>query len=119
MPPTFRRIAVLGLGLIGGSVLQALTRGGYPVTGFDPDPAEAGAARGAGYDLASTAEVAVKGADLIVLAMPLPELDEALAAIAPALSEGAIVTDVGTLKALVHSRVRAALPGVRFQTTRS
>ena len=72
MPPPFDRIAVLGLGLIGGSVLQALARGGYRVVGYDPNPDEAGAARGAGYDLAATAADAVRDADLVVLAMPLP-----------------------------------------------
>jgi prephenate dehydrogenase len=95
-------------------MLQALTRGGYPVTGYDPDPAEAGAARGAGYYLAPTAAAAVAGADLIILAMALPQLDEALDAIAPALADNAIVTDVGTLKAPVLSRVRKMLPDARF-----
>jgi prephenate dehydrogenase len=114
VPHTFQRIAVLGLGLIGGSMLQALTRGGYPVTGFDPDPAEAGAARGAGYDLAATAQAAVNGADLVILAMALPQLDEALESIAPALAPNVIVTDVGTLKAPVLNRARKRLPDIRF-----
>ena len=114
MPQTFTRIAVLGLGLIGGSVLQALTRGGYPVTGFDPDPAESGAARGAGYDLARTPAEAVAEADLVVLAMPLPQLGESLAAIAPTVRPGTIVTDVGTLKVPVLAGVRSTLPGARF-----
>jgi prephenate dehydrogenase len=104
----------LGLGLIGGSMLQALTRGGYPVSGYDPDPAEAGAARGAGYDLAPTAANAVAGADLVILAMALPQVTEALESIAPVLADGVIVTDVGTLKAPVLERVRKLLPGARF-----
>jgi prephenate dehydrogenase len=114
VPYTFTRIAVLGLGLIGGSVLQALTRGGYPVTGFDPDPAEAGAARGSGYDVAPTAAAAVTGADLVVLAMTLPELSDALISIAPALGRHAIVTDVGTLKTPVLSLARQLIPHSRF-----
>jgi prephenate dehydrogenase len=114
VPPAFQRIAVLGLGLIGGSVLQALTRGGYPVVGYDPDPAEAGAARGAGYELAITAAQAATGADLVVLAMALPQLDEALEAIAPSLTPGAIVTDVGTLKEPVLASTRKLLPTARF-----
>ena len=114
MPRTFSRIAVLGLGLIGGSVLHALARGGYPVVGFDPDPGEAGAARGAGFALAATAAEAVTGADLIILAMPLPQLGEALASIAGSVRPGAILTDVGTLKAPVLELVRAAVPQLRF-----
>jgi prephenate dehydrogenase len=114
VPHSFTRIAVLGLGLIGGSVLQALTRGGYSVTGYDPDPNEAGAARGAGYRLASAAAEAVTGADLVVLAMALPQLDEALESIADAVHPNATVTDVGTLKAPVLAAARKRLPGIRF-----
>jgi prephenate dehydrogenase len=114
VPPPFERIAVLGLGLIGGSVLQALARGGYQVVGYDPSPDESGAARGAGFLLAPTAAEAVRGADLVVLAMPLPQLPEALRAIRPAVRPGAVVTDVGTLKAPVLPLVAALLPDVRF-----
>ncbi|HEX2902266.1 MAG TPA: prephenate dehydrogenase/arogenate dehydrogenase family protein [Jatrophihabitans sp.] len=114
MPPQFRRIAVLGLGLIGGSVLQALARGGYRVIGFDPDPVESGAARGAGYELAESAVAAVTGADLVVLAMPLPDMPGALEQIRPALSSDVVLTDVGTLKAPVLPLVAECLPGARF-----
>ncbi|HEU5270334.1 MAG TPA: prephenate dehydrogenase/arogenate dehydrogenase family protein, partial [Jatrophihabitans sp.] len=114
MPQQFRRIAVLGLGLIGGSVLQALARGGYRVTGYDPDRNEAALARGAGYQVAGTAAEAVAGADLVVLAMPLPQLPAALAEIRPALDGTAVVTDVGTLKSPVLPLVAERLPGCRF-----
>jgi prephenate dehydrogenase len=114
VPPNFTRISVLGLGLIGGSLLHALARGGYPVIGYDPDQGEAGAAHAAGFRLASSAAEAVADADLVVLAMPLPQLDEALASIAGHLRADAIVTDVGTLKSPVLAKVRAALPGFRF-----
>jgi prephenate dehydrogenase len=114
VPLQFRRIAVLGLGLIGGSVLQALARGGYRVIGYDPDPAECGAARGAGYELAATAAQAVAGADLVVLAMPLPDLGGALDSIRPALAPRAVVTDVGTLKLPVLPLVAERLPAARF-----
>jgi prephenate dehydrogenase len=114
VPSTFSRIAVLGLGLIGGSVLQALTRGGHSVIGYDPDPAESGAARGAGYEVAVTPAEAVLDADLIVLAMPLPNLNDALLSIRAGLKPGCVITDVGTLKLPVLDRVRLLLPGVRF-----
>lgn len=114
MPPQFRRIAVLGLGLIGGSVLQAMARAGYRVIGYDPDPDESGAARGAGYELAASAAEAVREADLIVLAMPLPDMPTALDEIHGALRPDAVVTDVGTLKTPVLPLVAQRLPGVRF-----
>ncbi|MCW2541271.1 MAG: prephenate dehydrogenase/arogenate dehydrogenase family protein [Frankiales bacterium] len=105
---------MLGLGLIGGSVVQALTRGGHSVIGYDPDPTESGAARGAGYNVAVTPAEAVSQADLVVLAMPLPNLDEALLSIRNGLKSGCIITDVGTLKLPVLDRVHRLLPGVRF-----
>jgi prephenate dehydrogenase len=114
VPDSFDRIAVLGLGLIGGSILQALARSGYQVSGYDPNPVEAGAARGTGYDVAATAAEAVTGADLIVLAMPLPHLEGALASIREVIRPGAVLTDVGTLKVPVLQLVRKRLPGVRF-----
>jgi len=114
VPQSFDRIAVLGLGLIGGSVLQALSLGGYQVSGYDPAPAESGAARGAGYEVATTPVEAVTGADLVVLAMPLPRLDEALLSIAGAVAPGTVVTDVGTLKVPVLRAVVARLPQARF-----
>ncbi len=95
-------------------MLQALARGGYQVVGFDPNPNEAGAARGVGYELAATPAEAVTEADLVVLAMPLPDLPAALDSIRGAVAGGAIVTDVGTLKAPVLDLVSQRLPGVRF-----
>lgn len=95
-------------------MLQALTLGGYRVTGYDPAVDEAGAARGAGYEVAATAADAVRGTDLVVLAMPLPRLDGALLSIAGAVSPGTVVTDVGTLKVPVQRAVKAQLPEVRF-----
>lgn len=114
MPASFDRIAVLGLGLIGGSIVQALARGGYQVSGYDPDPVEAAAARGTGYTVAASAAEAVADAELVVLAMPLPHLEDALIAIGSTVAAGAVVTDVGTLKAPVLQAVRRRLPGVRF-----
>lgn len=105
---------MLGLGLIGGSVLRALAQAGYRVVGFDPDPGEAGAAHGAGYRIAHTAADAVNGADLVVLAMPLPQLRPALRSISDALAPTAVLTDVGTLKTPVLDCVRAMLPKARF-----
>jgi prephenate dehydrogenase len=114
VPQSFDRIAVLGLGLIGGSILQALSLGGYQVTGYDPNPNEAAVARAAGYQLAAEAAEAVTGADLIVLAMPLPQLPAAIASFRGSVTQGTVLTDVGTLKVPVLRAIRAQLPDVRF-----
>ncbi len=111
---TFRRAAVLGLGLIGGSLLHAIRHAGVDVVGFDVDPATAAAASGAGFPVAATDTGAVHGADLVVLAMPLPELAGALRSVTPHLAAGAILTDVGTLKRPVLDTVRRLAPHARF-----
>jgi prephenate dehydrogenase len=72
-------VAVIGLGLIGGSLLRALAAAGHRVTGFDADPATRELAATDGFDVRSTLREAIAGADLAVLAVPLPALPGALA----------------------------------------
>ena len=99
------RIALLGVGLIGGSVgLAARDRAGaVEVRGFDPDHArvEAAAARGAVDRTAGSVAEALEGADACFLCAPvtaLPALaEEALAAAA----HDCVVTDVGSTKRLI------------------
>jgi prephenate dehydrogenase len=110
----FQRVAVLGLGLIGGSLLQAVRQLGLEVVGFDVDSAAAAAASASGYPVAPTDAAAVHGADLVVLAMPLPEVPGAIASLAPHLSPTAVLTDVGTLKRPVLQAVRDLLPSTAF-----
>ena len=112
--PGFHRVAVLGLGLIGGSLLQALRQAGVEVVGFDVDPDTAAAASGVGFPLAPSDRAAVHGADLIVLAMPLPDVATALRSVAPHLADDAVLTDVGTLKQPVIDVVREHAAHVTF-----
>lgn len=114
MTATFGRVAVLGLGLIGGSLLHAIRQSGLSVVGYDIDPATAAAASGAGFPITASDASAVHGADLVVLAMPLPEVKGALQSLAGHLSPGAVLTDVGTLKAPVLELVRGILSDARF-----
>lgn len=114
MTEPFERIAVVGLGLIGGSLLQGLARGGHSVVGVEVDPATITAAVHSGAEVAGDAATGVRGADLVVLAVPLPDLPSAIAQVVPHLGQEAIVTDVGTLKSPVHAMVRELAPGVRF-----
>jgi len=110
----FHRVAVLGLGQIGGSLLRAVAHAGLQVVGYDVDPATAGAASAAGFPVAPSDAAAVHGADLVVLAMPLPEVAGALRSLAPHLAPGAVLTDVGTLKGPVLAAVRDQLPHQTF-----
>jgi prephenate dehydrogenase len=99
------RVALLGVGLIGGSVgLAARERLGAHVTGFDPDPAVRARALELGAIDTAAAEPAQLGdADVAVAAVPVHALAEAVAA-ACAACPGAVVTDVGSTKrALVES----------------
>lgn len=114
MTAGFSRVAVLGLGLIGGSLLHAIRQTGLEVVGFDIDAATAAAASASGFAVAPTDAAAVHGADLVVLAMPLPEVRNALRSLAPHLAPGVLITDVGTLKAPVLSAVRDLMPAVQF-----
>jgi prephenate dehydrogenase len=110
----FSRVAVLGLGLIGGSLLRAIRQSGLEVVGYDVDPATAAAASASGFPVAPTDAAALHGADLVVLAMPLPEVRAALSSLAPHLPPRAVLTDVGTLKRPVLEAVREVLPSASF-----
>jgi prephenate dehydrogenase len=110
----FHRVAVLGLGLIGGSLLHAIRQAGIEVVGFDVDSSTAAAVSASGFPVAPTDAAAVHGADLIVLAMPLPEVADALRSLEPHLAANAVLTDVGTLKAPVLAAVRELVPGATF-----
>lgn len=105
---------MLGLGLIGGSLMSALRQAGLPVVGFDIDPQTAAAASASGYDVAQTDAAAVRGADLVVLAMPLPQVPDALRSLAAHLATGALLTDVGTLKRPVADAVSELAPAANF-----
>ena len=113
MKPRFERVAVLGLGLLGGSVaLAAKTRGiAACVVGATRkrDVLEAALRRGA-IDEAAGFDEAVDGADLVVLATPVFAMDELLRAVAPRLRQGALVTDVGSVKATLAETLPGLLP---------
>lgn len=114
MTTGFGRVAVLGLGLIGGSLMHAVRHSGLEVVGYDTDSATAAAASASGYPVTPTDAAAVRGADLVVLAMPLPQVPDALRSLSPHLARGAVLTDVGTLKAPVLAAVREFAPHARF-----
>jgi prephenate dehydrogenase len=102
------RIAVIGVGLIGGSIgLAARERAGAHVTGFDPEPGvlEAAVARGALDATAASVQEAAGGADAVFVAAPVGRLPEAVAGAIAAAGTGAVVTDVGSTKRAVTGAV--------------
>lgn len=105
------RLAVVGLGLIGGSLARALREAGVVATisGYDRDPAQVQAALAlgvidrAGIDAAD----AVRDADVAVIAVPVLATADAFAACKPGLGPNTILTDVGSTKQSVLDAVKS------------
>ena len=112
---SFERVAIIGLGLLGGSIGLAVAEHlhGAVTTGYDADPAvrRRAAERGLAGTICETATEAVAGADLVVLCVPVGAMGEAAREIAPALSAGALVSDVGSTKQSIAATLAEALPG--------
>jgi prephenate dehydrogenase len=119
VPPRNSPVALLGVGYIGGSVVLAARRAGLlggQVVGYDPDPDALTVALGRGIvDVAaSSPEEAVAGATLVILAAPVASLAALARRLAPGLSSGALVIDVGSVKGSVGRDIEAALPDGQF-----
>jgi len=108
----FQRMAVIGVGLIGGSLARAC-RGGLAarVVGLDADPINLNRAIGLGLvDEVGDLPTGVAGADLVVVAVPVGALPEVVRAAAPHLAPGCIVTDVGSVKGDLVAEVEREIP---------
>lgn len=105
-----QRIAVIGIGLIGGSVARGLRAHGHHVVGFDRDARRLEHARSDGIidEPASTVADAATGSDVVFVALPVGAIAEA---VVEALDAGApMVTDVGSVKAPIVEQVTSARP---------
>jgi len=110
--PAARVLAVVGVGLIGGSFAAALRQAGCveKVLGVGRHPASLARAAQLGLiDEAVTLEQAAREADFVMLAAPVDSLGGILAALAPGLRPDAVVTDAGSTKESVVCAARAAL----------
>ncbi|MFI9008830.1 prephenate dehydrogenase [Actinosynnema sp. NPDC053489] len=108
-----RSVCVVGLGLIGGSVLRAAAAAGRVTWGATASTADAEAARQDGHDvvdLADALERARARDALVVVAVPLPAVEEVLRA----LPEGVRLTDVVSVKGPVADLVRRVAPHARY-----
>lgn len=96
------KLVIIGVGLIGGSFALALREAGLvrEVAGVGRSAENLSAALGMYVIDASVTDPAqaVQGADVVLLAVPVGQLDEILAAIAPHLGTNTVVTDVGSTK---------------------
>jgi len=98
----FRKITLVGVGLLGGSLGLAIRRGGLACTvhGLVRRRESVNECRSLGVVDEATQDplAAVAGADLVVLCLPIAKMKESFAQLRPALEPGAIVTDVGSVK---------------------
>ena len=110
----YDRIAVIGAGLIGSSLLRAIAAGGLAgdtrVYDRDEDVRRRASDLGLADVVADTALEAVDGADLVVLAVPVGAMAVATTEIAPGLAAGTVVTDTGSTKASVMRDVAPLIP---------
>jgi prephenate dehydrogenase len=110
----FRRVAIIGTGLIGGSFAMALRRQ-FPeigLVGFSQSGSAARAvARGAIDEAAADLASAVRGADLVYVALPIGATIEALGTIAKNAEQQALVTDAGSTKAAICQAARDQFRG--------
>lgn len=114
MVQLFRRICIIGVGLIGGSLGMTVIRRRLAgeVVGVDlhEDTLRLAEATGAITNGTSTLAAGVTGADLVVLAAPVGEYSRIFTALGPLLAPGTIVTDVGSTKAGVVKAAEELLP---------
>jgi prephenate dehydrogenase len=106
--PTFRRVAIVGLGLLGGSLGLALKKAGFPgrIAGYARRAETRERALAAGVVDEGFADVteAVHGADLVILATPVAVILDHLPRLQPHLSPRALITDVGSTKRMICER---------------
>ncbi len=107
-----RAVAVIGLGLIGGSLgLDLCALGRSAVWGWDARPGVAAAALARGAITATAALPAVvAAADVVIIAVPVGAIAAVMAEISPHLQHGTIVSDVGSTKQVVCGWAAERLP---------
>ena len=117
--PPFKRIALIGFGLIGGSIARAARVQG--LAGEIVTTARSAKTRARVTELGivdsvlETNEEAVRGADLVILCIPVGACGPVAAEIAPFLEQGAIVSDVGSVKGAIARDMGPHIPqGVHF-----
>jgi cyclohexadieny/prephenate dehydrogenase len=119
MSVIYDRVALIGLGLIAGSMAHAMRRAGLAGeivgTARSAETRKVAAEIGLCDRVVDSAAEAVEGADLVVLAVPVGAMGQVAEEIAPHLKPGCTVTDVGSVKRAVIDAVGPHIPeGVHF-----
>jgi len=117
--PDFERVAIIGVGLIGGSLGMSLRSKGLAGevvgVGSRVDDLRLAVELGAVDRYAGSPAEGVAGADLIIIATPVSATLSILREILPHLAPGAVVTDVGSTKAeVVRAAENMLPPGISF-----
>lgn len=115
----FRKLALIGIGLIGSSIALAARRQGLvdviSIATRRQETLDEARQLGLGDIYTLDATEAVRGADLVILCAPVGAYGALAEAIGPALEAGAILSDVGSVKEYVHKIVGPHVPdGVHF-----
>jgi prephenate dehydrogenase len=107
--PFFKRISIIGLGLIGGSWALALKKLGYGANrvGFDaPEVLNQAVKSGAIHEGARDLDEAVRDSDLVILATPVGKILELLVQLESSVPSRALITDVGSTKERIAERAK-------------
>ncbi len=117
--PLFNRLALIGVGLIGSSIARAARAQGavrsIVATARSPATRKRVAELGIVDQVVESNAAAVEGADLVILCIPVGACGAVAKEIAPHLAQGAIVSDVGSVKgAIVRDMGRHIPKGVHF-----
>jgi 3-hydroxyisobutyrate dehydrogenase-like beta-hydroxyacid dehydrogenase len=116
----FKRVGVLGLGIMGSAIAGNLINAGRSVVGYDPDAARGTEALAIGVDLQDSAADVADKTDLILLSLPDSEaLDESVAAITDGSRSrfsGHVLVELSTLdlECKLSNRDRLAEVGIAF-----
>ena len=106
-----RRLCIIGVGLIGGSLARALRRAGLVGeivgSGRRSEHLQQAVDLGVIDRFDTDAAKAVQGADMVVVCVPLGAMEQVFTTILPALAADAVVTDAGSAKASVVKAARA------------
>ncbi|QDV47972.1 prephenate dehydrogenase [Stieleria neptunia] len=113
-PAWLRRVSILGVGLLGGSVGMALRRRGIHVVGYSRRESSCRAAIEAGAVDEGFTEIATacRGSDVVVVASPVDKIVELAVAADHVLDDDALITDVGSTKAQIVAEIAAQSPSL-------
>ncbi len=110
-----KKITVIGIGLLGGSITSTVLRcfSGVRVVGYAHRPSTCQKARelAVADEVTSDLKKSVADSDIVILASPIYVFESIFAEIAGSLKAGCVVTDVGSTKVLPHKWAQKYLPG--------